>query len=62
MKIEFRTDNDIFKNPISGEDDTFYCKQECLRILGVITEQVSAGINHGAILDANGNLIGEWSL
>ena len=62
MKIEFSTDNDIFKNPVTGEDDHFYCKQECIRILEKIKEQVFEGKDLGQILDINGNKIGEWSL
>ena len=62
MKIEFSTDNDVFKNPITGEDDHFYCKKECIRILENIKGQVFDGRTSGLILDINGNKIGEWSL
>jgi hypothetical protein len=62
MKISFSTDNDIFKNPITGEDDHFYCKQECIRILEVVKEQIFEGKDYGIILDINGNEIGAWSL
>lgn len=62
MKIEFSTDNDIFKNPVTGEDDRFYCKQECIRILEHIKGQVFEGRDSGTIMDINGNKIGEWSL
>lgn len=62
MKIEFSTDNDIFKNPVTGEDDHFYCKRECIRILEKIKEQVFDGKDYAKIFDTNGNEIGEWSL
>lgn len=62
MKIEFSTDNAIFKNPETGEDDLFYFKKECWRIFEKITSQAFNRLDGGVILDINGNKIGEWSL
>lgn len=63
MKIKFSTDGAAFKSEY--EDDSFNdhtTREECMRILIKITNDVAAGKDYGPIMDINGNKIGEWSL
>ena len=53
MKINFSTDNAAFDE---------YGDAEVRRILEDIANKVERGYGYGAIIDINGNHIGEWSL
>jgi hypothetical protein len=61
--IAFDTDNDAFGNP----DDvpaihTADKLAESSRILQRIASRVEDGQTFGAVLDTNGNTVGEWAL
>ena len=65
MKIEFSTDNAAFRlYEEDGHDEvnkiTFI--EECNRIFDDICSKIHRGWDMGAILDINGNKIGEWSI
>ena len=63
LKIQFTTSGAAFKNPYTGKDDTVCEEYECARILKRITKEIEFyGARSGAIMDINGNKIGEWSL
>ena len=53
MQIKFSTDNEAFM--VCGD-------AEIRRILEKIADQVERGWECNAIMDSNGNRIGEWSL
>lgn len=59
FKIEFETSNAEFQN----EDDTmndFAARTECKRLLKRVLADFDKGYNVGALLDLNGNKVGEW--
>lgn len=61
MKIEFKTSSAAFKD-INGDEDV-YCKTaEVIRVLNRIATRIEDGRTDGAVMDTNGNKIGEWSL
>lgn len=61
MKIEFSTSNIAFSGYGDGYDDII-AATEIERILKRIANEVIIGKRYGAIMDINGNKIGEWSL
>ena len=61
FNLKFTTGNAAFRDPYNGEEDKFFERLECVRILNKITRDVERGETHGSIMDINGNKIGEWS-
>jgi hypothetical protein len=63
MKIEFSTDNAVFKDESASElANDLWTREEVIRILQKIIRDIDYDYNHGPIMDINGNKIGEWSL
>lgn len=50
--LKFSTDNAAFEDR----------EAECVRILSAVARSVGSGKTGGRIMDANGNIVGEWSL
>ena len=61
MKIEFKTSCAAFKD-VDGEENIYSKTAEVIRILNRIIDRIEDGRIDGAIMDINGNKIGEWSL
>jgi hypothetical protein len=61
MKIEFKTSGAAFKD-VDGEENIYYKTAEVIRILNRVINRIEDGRTDGAIMDVNGNKIGEWSL
>lgn len=55
FKLEFNTDNDAFTGLVSRTE-------EIKRILDVVQIAVANGYFNGAILDINGNHVGNWEI
>ena len=63
MKIQFSTSGSAFRSEYEddlGNDIT--TREECMRILNRILNDVAMGKDHGPIMDINGNKIGTWEL
>jgi len=60
MKITFATDNEAFTE--QGEESEEAKRAECARILRQIATKLESGQDAGAVMDANGNNVGKWSL
>ena len=65
MKIEFSTDNDAFIGPYENDpiSKKIYKERMVINILENIIGKIELDdLDHGPIMDINGNKIGEWSL
>ena len=63
MKIQFSTEGAAFKDEYEDEAiNNIYKRQETARILKKIASYVESGTDYGAIMDINGNRIGNWEL
>lgn len=56
LKIKFETENDAF------QDTPAEMAAEVRRILEQICDDIEAGETRDAIMDANGNTVGDWRL
>ena len=61
FKVEFFTSGAAFEDP-DGKNTEIYRSLEVERILKRICTEVAFGKDSGAIMDFNGNRIGQWSL
>lgn len=62
MKIEFKTTNSAFCDPQTGEPGELWRVYETCKVLKNIIVRIQDGQKQGAVLDSNGNKIGEWEL
>ena len=62
FKMEFKTGSSAFCDPYTGEENELSGSIEVARILKDIKHKVLSGQKTGAIIDSNGNKIGEWSM
>lgn len=63
MKIQFSTSGAAFKDEYADEaTNDINTRDEIIRILKRITNDIVYGADHGSIMDINGNKIGEWSI
>ena len=60
FKVEFDTDNAAFCDAATGEPSEWDKFSETKRILTGVINDMMAGRNSGAVVDINGNKIGEW--
>ena len=60
IKIEIKTGNAAFCNPVSGEPHRLFECMEVDRILRDISMRLLQGENGGNIIDINGNVCGRW--
>lgn len=61
FKLEIKTGGSAFCDPYSGEEDEWYEAREISRILDKVRDDLLDGLDHGIILDLNGNKVGEWN-
>ena len=62
FKMEFKTSNDAFRNPYTGEESERHKVSETIKTLTKVAESLMNGKTDGVIMDINGNKIGKWSL
>lgn len=64
MKIEFKTSGAAFHDEYADTiDNTLLKEHEVIRILRRIIDDIEVeGLDHGSIMDINGNKIGSWEL
>ena len=64
LKIEFETDNAAFHDYSEAANvlDDYMKRCEVRRILYRLTEDIACGRSNGSCVDANGNVVGSWSL
>ena len=61
MKISFNTDNAAFCDA-DGNPSDLDKRLGIIDILMTLQYKISHGESYGSILDANGNIIGSWSM
>lgn len=61
FKLEIKTGGSAFREPYSGEEDDWYEAREIARILDRVRDDLMDGLDHGVVLDLNGNKVGSWS-
>ena len=61
LKIEIKTGNAAFCDPLTGEPSEFDEVIECKRLLEDICRKLEDGVTSGTIIDINGNKVGQWS-
>jgi hypothetical protein len=57
FSLKFEMDNAAFRY----EDGSLYM-QEAARVVQNVVTRIRAGHMHGAVIDTNGNTIGDWSV
>lgn len=62
FKMEFKTGNDAFRDPFTGEESQTHKANETVKIINRISTEIAMGKTYGSIMDINGNSIGKWSL
>ena len=62
FKVEIKTGNAAFCDPVTGEEDKFWETREVSRLMTKILRQMESGKESGSIIDMNGNKVGEWKL
>lgn len=55
FKLNMKTGGSAFCHPYTGEEDEWY------RIIDKVRDDLLAGLDHGIMMDVNGNKVGEWS-
>lgn len=45
----------------AGEEDEWYEAREIARIIDKVRDDLLAGLDHGIMMDVNGNKVGEWN-
>lgn len=61
FKLEIKTGGSAFCDPYTGEEDGWYEAREIARIMDKVKDDLIAGLDHGVMMDVNGNKVGEWS-
>lgn len=61
FKLEIKTGGSAFCEPYSGEEDDWCEAREIARILDRVRDDLMDGLDHGIVLDLNGNKVGSWS-
>ena len=62
FKMEFKTGNDTFRDPFTGEESQAHKVNEAVKIINKISTEIAMGKTYGPIMDINGNKIGTWEL
>jgi len=63
FKMSFNTGSDAFYDHHEDPFNAIAKAEEAARILRYIAEEIELGIrSEGAVMDYNGNKVGEWSL
>ena len=62
FKLEIKTGNAAFCDPMTGEEDNYAEAYEVARILNEVTEKIKNGQREGSCIDINGNKVGSWRL
>lgn len=62
LEIKFKTDNAAFHDPYDGSEDDYFEAEEIARILKDVADRIRGGRRIGAIMDINGNKVGEFKL
>ena len=61
FKMNMKTGGSAFCDPYTGEEDEWYEAGEIARIMDKVRDDLLAGLDHGVMMDTNGNKVGEWS-
>lgn len=61
FKLNMETGGSTFCDPYTGEEDEWYEAREIARIIDKVKDDLLAGLDHGIMMDVNGNKVGEWS-
>ena len=61
LKLEIRTDGAAFRDPYTGDYDSYSEAREICRILKGVIQKLEVGYTDGTCIDTNGNRVGEWS-
>ena len=61
FKLNMKTGGSAFCLPYTGEEDEWYEAREIARIIDKVRDDLLAGLDHGIMMDVNGNKVGEWS-
>lgn len=61
FKLNMKTGGSEFCHPYTGEEDEWYEAREIERIIDKVRDDLLAGLDHGIMMDVNGNKVGEWS-
>lgn len=61
FKLNMKTGGSTFCHPYTGEEDEWYEAREIARIIDKVRDDLLAGLDHGIMMDVNGNKVGEWS-
>lgn len=61
FKLNMETGGSAFCRPYTGEEDEWYEAREIARIIDKVRDDLLAGLDHGIMMDVNGNIVGEWN-
>lgn len=61
FKMNMKTGGSAFCDPYTWEEDEWYEAREIARIMDKVRDDLLAGLDHGVMMDTNGNKVGEWS-
>lgn len=61
FKLNMETGGSVFCHPYTGEEDEWYEAREIARIIDKVRDDLLAGLDHGIMMDVNGNKVGEWN-
>lgn len=61
FKLNMKTGGSAFCDLYTGEEDEWYEAREIARIIDKVRDDLLAGLDHGIMMDVNGNKVGEWS-
>lgn len=61
FKLNMKTGGSAFCHPYTGEEDEWYEAREIARIIDKVRDDLLAGLDHGIMMDVNGNKVGEWN-
>lgn len=61
FELKIKTGGAAFRDPYTGEEDEWCEAREIARIMNKVRDNLLAGLDHGAVMDVNGNKVGEWS-
>lgn len=61
FELKLKTGGSAFCDPYTGEEDEWHEAREIARIMDKVRDDLLAGLDHGVMMDVNGNKVGEWS-